>query len=95
MTDQGTAAQLSPEACTARQVLSEIVAKMDFPATVEAEETPEQITTAIATFIRLPDEMAGGRGSFEMAFARYDVVPSNVAQKVIAEAEKVKEEEKE
>jgi len=39
--------------------------------------------------------MTGGRGSFEMAFARYDVVPSNVAQKVIAEAEKVKEEEKE
>lgn len=39
--------------------------------------------------------MTGGRGTFEMAFARYDVVPSNVAQKVIAESEKVKEEEKE
>ncbi len=37
--------------------------------------------------------MTGGRGSFEMAFLRYDVVPSNVAQKVIAAAEKVKEEE--
>jgi elongation factor G len=37
--------------------------------------------------------MTGGRGSFEMSFARYDVVPSSVAQKVIAAAEKVKEEE--
>ena len=37
--------------------------------------------------------MTGGRGTFEMAFARYDVVPSNVAQKIIAEAEKTKEEE--
>ncbi len=39
--------------------------------------------------------MTGGRGSFEMSFARYDVVPSNVAQKIIAEAVKVKEEEQE
>jgi elongation factor G len=37
--------------------------------------------------------MTGGRGSFEMKFARYDIVPSNIAQKVIAAAEKVKEEE--
>jgi elongation factor G len=37
--------------------------------------------------------MTGGRGSFEMSFARYDVVPGSVAQKVIAAAEKVKEEE--
>jgi elongation factor G len=39
--------------------------------------------------------MTGGRGSFEMAFDRYEVVPSNVAQKVIAEAEKNKKEEEE
>ncbi len=32
--------------------------------------------------------ITGGQGSFEMAFTRYDVVPSNVAQKVIAEAAK-------
>jgi elongation factor G len=32
--------------------------------------------------------MTGGRGSFEMEFNRYDVVPSNVAQKIIAEAAK-------
>ncbi|MCA1809818.1 MAG: elongation factor G [Kiritimatiellia bacterium] len=37
--------------------------------------------------------ITGGRGSFEMEFARYDIVPSNIAQKVIAEVEKVKEEE--
>jgi elongation factor G len=37
--------------------------------------------------------VTGGRGSFELEFARYDVVPSNVAQKIIAEAEKEKEED--
>lgn len=30
--------------------------------------------------------ITGGQGSFDMEFARYDVVPSNVAQKVIAES---------
>jgi elongation factor G len=39
--------------------------------------------------------MTGGRGSFEMAFSRYEIVPSNVAQKVIAEAAKTKQEEEE
>lgn len=37
--------------------------------------------------------ITGGRGSFEMEFARYDPVASNVAQKVIAAAKKEKEEE--
>ena len=37
--------------------------------------------------------MTGGRGSFEMEFNRYDIVPSNVAQKIIAEAAKNKAEE--
>jgi len=32
--------------------------------------------------------MTGGQASFEMEFERYDIVPSNVAQKVIAEAAK-------
>ena len=32
--------------------------------------------------------MTGGRGSFEISFNRYDIVPSNVAQKIVAEAEK-------
>lgn len=35
--------------------------------------------------------MTGGRGSFELTFSRYEVVPANVAQKVIAEAEKTKQ----
>ena len=35
--------------------------------------------------------ITGGRGSFEMEFARYDQVPSNIAQKVIADAQKEKE----
>ncbi len=37
--------------------------------------------------------MTAGQGSFEMAFERYDVVPANVAQKIVAEAAKNKEEE--
>ena len=36
--------------------------------------------------------MTGGQGSFEMEFSRYDQVPANVAQKVIAAAQKEKEE---
>jgi elongation factor G len=39
--------------------------------------------------------MTGGRGSFEISFNRYDVVPANVAQKVIAEAAKNKQAEEE
>jgi len=37
--------------------------------------------------------MTGGQGGFEMEFCRYDIVPSNIAQKIIASAEKAKEEE--
>ncbi len=37
--------------------------------------------------------MTGGRGSFEMEFSRMDTVPSNVAQKIIAEAAKHRKEE--
>lgn len=39
--------------------------------------------------------MTGGRGTFVMDFVRYDVVPANVAQKVIAEAAKNKQAEEE
>lgn len=39
--------------------------------------------------------MTGGRGSFTMEFARYDIVPSNVAQKIIAEAAKNRQAEEE
>ncbi len=36
--------------------------------------------------------MTGGRGSFEMEFSRYEQVPSNVAQKVIAAVNREDEE---
>ena len=36
--------------------------------------------------------MTGGRGSFEMEFDRYDIVPSNVAQKVIQQREQERQE---
>ncbi|MDD4872557.1 MAG: elongation factor G [Kiritimatiellae bacterium] len=39
--------------------------------------------------------MTGGQGTFEMEFLRYDIVPSNVAQKVIAASDKKKVEENE
>jgi elongation factor G len=32
--------------------------------------------------------LTGGQGAFTLEFDRYDIVPSNVAQKVIAEAAK-------
>lgn len=37
--------------------------------------------------------MTGGQASFVMEFDRYDIVPSNVAQKIIAEAEKNRKDE--
>ncbi len=37
--------------------------------------------------------MTAGQGSFEMAFSRYENVPSNIAQKIIAATQKKKEEE--
>ena len=39
--------------------------------------------------------VTGGRGSFEVEFSRMEVVPSNIAQKIIAEAQKQKQEEEE
>ena len=65
---------------------------------VEIEDGLQVITAEVpmAEMFRYCSELrsiTGGRGSFEMSFTRYDVVPSNIAQKVIASAEKVKEEE--
>lgn len=37
--------------------------------------------------------MTAGQGTFSMEFCRYDIVPQNIAQKVVAEAAKDKEEE--
>ena len=59
---------------------------------VIAAEVPQAEMFRYSSELR---SMTGGRGSFEMEFNRYDVVPSNIAQKVIAEAQKNKKEEKE
>ncbi|MCX7819527.1 MAG: elongation factor G [Kiritimatiellae bacterium] len=39
--------------------------------------------------------MTGGRGTFEMEFSRLEIVPSNIAQRVIAEAQKARQPEEE
>ena len=46
------------------------------------------------TYSQSLTSMTGGRGDYHMSFARYDEVPAHVAQKVIAEAQKEKEEVK-
>jgi elongation factor G len=46
------------------------------------------------TYSQSLTSMTGGRGDYHMAFARYDEVPSHVAQKLVAEAQKEKEEVK-
>ena len=38
--------------------------------------------------------MTGGRGSYTMEFSHYEVVPSHISEKIIAQAKKDKEEEK-
>jgi elongation factor G len=52
-------------------------------------EIPQAETFRYSSELR---SITRGQGSFESAFARYDVVPPNVAQKVIAEAQKDKKE---
>jgi elongation factor G len=46
------------------------------------------------TYSQSLTSMTGGRGDYHMSFARYEEVPSHVAQKVMAEAQKEKEEAK-
>jgi elongation factor G len=46
----------------------------------------------VMTYARTLSSMTGGQGSYTMEFARYDVVPGNVQQQIIAKAQ-VKEEE--
>ena len=63
-----------------------------------AEEGMQVVTASVpqAELFRYAAElrsMTAGQGSFEMEMDRYDIVPTNVAQKVIAAAEKKKEEE--
>ena len=63
-----------------------------------AEEGMQVVTASVpqAELFRYAAElrsMTAGQGSFEMEMDRYEIVPANVAQKVIAAAEKKKEEE--
>ncbi|OGV44768.1 MAG: hypothetical protein A2X46_16665 [Lentisphaerae bacterium GWF2_57_35] len=65
-----------------------------------AEDGMQVITAEVpqAEMLKYSSELrsiTGGRGSFEMEFARYDIVPSNVAQKIIAEAQKNKQHQQE
>ena len=46
------------------------------------------------TYSQSLTSMTGGRGDYHMAFARYEEVPSHVAQKLVADAQKEKEEVK-
>ena len=46
------------------------------------------------TYSQSLTSMTGGRGDYHMSFARYEEVPTHVAQKVIADAQKEKEEVK-
>lgn len=65
---------------------------------VDVEDGMQVITAEVpqAEMFRYSSElrsMTGGCGSFEMSFSRYDIVPGNIAQKVIAGAEQEEEEE--
>jgi elongation factor G len=67
---------------------------------IGVEDGMQVITAEVpqAELFRYSSELrsiTGGRGTFEMEFARYDIVPSNVAQRVIAEAQKNKQTEEE
>jgi elongation factor G len=48
----------------------------------------------ILTYQQALTSMTGGRGDYHMHFLRYEEVPAHISQKVIAEAEKEKEEAK-
>jgi len=67
---------------------------------MEAEEGTQTISAEapLAELFKYSAELrsiTGGQGSFTMEFDRYDIVPSNVAQKIIAEAAKNRKEEDE
>jgi elongation factor G len=48
----------------------------------------------ILTYAQSLTSLTGGRGDYSMHFARYEEVPSHIAQKIIAERQKEKEEAK-
>jgi elongation factor G len=48
----------------------------------------------ILTYSQSVTSLTGGRGDYSMSFLRYEEVPAHIAQKVIEEAKKAKEEQK-
>jgi len=48
----------------------------------------------ILTYSQTLTSLTGGRGDYHMHFLRYEEVPSHIAQKLIADAKKEKEEVK-
>ena len=64
--------------------------EMDAGMQVITAEVPQAELFRYAAELR---SITGGQGSFDMEFARYDIVPANVAQKVVAEAQREKEED--
>ncbi len=67
---------------------------------MEAEEGIQVITAEapLAELFKYSAELrsiTGGQGTFTLDFDRYDIVPSNVAQKIIAEAAKHRKEDEE
>ncbi len=65
---------------------------------MESEEGVQTITAEVPLaelfqYAAQLRSLTGGQGSFDMAFTRYDVVPSNIAQKIIAESAKHHKEE--
>ena len=48
----------------------------------------------ILTYSQALTSLTGGRGDYHMHFLRYDEVPTHIAQKIIDETKKAREEEK-
>ena len=48
----------------------------------------------ILTYSQALTSLTGGRGDYHMHFLRYDEVPTHIAQKIIEETKKAREEEK-
>ncbi len=65
---------------------------------IEMEDGLQVVTAEVpqAEIFRYAAElrsMTAGQGTFEMKFCRYDIVPSTIAQRIIAEVQKQKQEE--
>lgn len=57
--------------------------------TIAAEVPLAEVTT----YSRTLASVTGGQGSYSLEFSHYDVVPGNVQQQIIAQAEMAEEEE--